>query len=104
VSSCRLVKCAQASTGQRDGTSGAKIGKTELKWAFSEAGVRFLQNKPAAQKYLARLEPTHGKGQALTISASAPQWARAVYDLLKRDMGFDMQNAEVPQRVRERSG
>lgn len=76
VSYCRLVKCAKESAGQRDGTSGAKIGHTYLKWAFSEAAVRVLRNNPAAQKYLARLEPKHGTGNALTVLAH--QWARAV--------------------------
>lgn len=76
VSYCRLVKCAKESAGQRYGTSGAKIGHTYLKWAFSEAAVRVLRNNPAAQKDLARLEPKHGKGNALTVLAHT--WARAV--------------------------
>jgi hypothetical protein len=46
VSSCRLVTCAQASAGKRDGTSGAKIGTASLKWAFSEAAVLFLRHNP----------------------------------------------------------
>jgi hypothetical protein len=48
-----------------------------------------LRNKPAAQKYLARLEHQPGKGKALTILAH--KLARAVYDLLKRDTVFEMQ-------------
>jgi transposase len=35
----RLVKCAKESNGKRSGTSGAKIGKAHLTWAFSEAAV-----------------------------------------------------------------
>jgi transposase len=89
VSYCRLVKCAKESAGKRYGTSGAKIGNTYLKWAFSEAAVLFLRNNPAAQKYLARLESKHGKGKALTILAH--KLARAVYYMLKRDTVFDMQ-------------
>jgi transposase len=89
VSYCRLVKCAKESAGKRYGTSGAKIGNTYLKWAFSEAAVLFLRNNPAAQKYLARLESKHGKGKALTILAH--KLARAVYSMLKRDTVFDMQ-------------
>ena len=69
VSYCRLVKCARESAGKRYGTSGTKIGHAALKWAFSEAAVRFLRPNPAGQKYLARLEKTHGTGQALTILA-----------------------------------
>jgi transposase len=89
VSYCRLVKCAKESAGKRYGTSGAKIGNPYLKWAFSEAAVLFLRNNPAAQKYLARLEPKHGKGKALTVLAH--KLARAVYYMLKRDTVFNMQ-------------
>ncbi len=64
VSYGRLVKCAKESAGKRDGTSGKKIGNAYLKWAFAEAAVLFLRNNPASQKYLARLERRHGKGQA----------------------------------------
>jgi transposase len=89
VSSCPLVTGAKDSAGKRDGTSGATIGTTYLTWAFSEAAVLFLRNHLAAQKCLARLEPKHGKGKALTILAH--KLARAVYDRLKRDTVFDMQ-------------
>jgi transposase len=88
VSYCRLVKCAKESAGKRYGTSGTKIGNAYLKWAFSEAAVLFLRNNPAGQKYLARLEKKHGKGKALTVLAH--KLARAVYDLLKRDVVFDL--------------
>jgi transposase len=85
---CRLVTCAQASAGKRYGTSGTKIGQAYLPWAFSEAAVRFLRNHPAGQKYLARLENKHGQGKALTVLA--PTLARAVYDMLKRGVAFDL--------------
>jgi transposase len=88
VSYCRLVKCAKESAGKRYGTSGAKIGNSYLKWAFSEAAVLFLRNNPAGQKYLARLEKKHGQGKALTVLAH--KLARAVYYMLKRDTAFDM--------------
>ncbi len=39
VSSGRLVTCAKASAGNRDGPSGTKIGHAYLTWAFSEAAV-----------------------------------------------------------------
>jgi transposase len=87
VSSCRLVKGARESAGKRYGTSGAKIGNAHLKWAFSEAAVLCLRDHPAAQKYLARLEKKHAKGQALTILAQ--KLARAVYYMLKRQGAFD---------------
>jgi transposase len=88
VSYCRLVKCAKESAGKRYGTSGTKIGNAYLKWAFSEAAVLFLRNNPAGQKYLARLEKKHGKGKALTVLAH--KLARAVYDMLKRGVAFDL--------------
>jgi transposase len=87
VSSCRLVKCAKASGGQRLGTSGAKIGKAHLTWAFSEAAVLCLRDNPAAQKYLARLEKTHDKGTALTLLAQ--KLARAVYYMLHRQVACE---------------
>jgi len=88
ASSCRLVKCAKAAAGKRLGTSGKKIGKAHLKWAFSEAAPVFLRHTPDGQRLLARLENKHGKGQALTILAH--KLARAVYSLLKRQTAFDM--------------
>jgi transposase len=88
VSYCRLVKCAKESAGKRYGTSGTKIGHAYLKWAFSEAAVLFLRNNPAGQKYLARIEKKHGKGKALTVLAH--KLARAVYDMLKRGVAFDL--------------
>jgi transposase len=89
ASYCRLIKCARESAGKRSGTSGAKIGNAHLRWAFSEAAVLFLRDNPAAQKCLSRFEQKHGKGKALTILAH--KLARAVYDMLKRQTAFDLQ-------------
>jgi hypothetical protein len=50
--------------------------------------VLVRRNNPAGQKYLARLANKHGKGKALTVLAH--QLARAVYDLLKRGVAFDL--------------
>jgi hypothetical protein len=47
-----------------------------------------LRTNPAGQKYLARLEKKHGKGKALTVLAH--KLARAVYYMLKRGVGFDL--------------
>jgi transposase len=88
VSYGRLVKCAKDSAGKCYGTSGAKIGNASLTWAFSEAAVLFLRTNPAGQKYLVRLEKTHGQGKALTVLAH--KLARAVYHMLKRETAFDM--------------
>jgi len=94
VSYCRVVKCAKESAGKRSGTSGTKIGKAYLKWAFSEAAVLFLRNNPAGQKHLTRLEKKHSKGKALTVLAH--KLARAVYHMLKRQTAFDLKR--FPQR------
>jgi len=76
ASYCRLIKCAKESNGKRSGTSGSKMGKAHLKWAFSEAAVLFLRDNPEGQKFLAKLEKKHGKGKALSILAH--KLARAV--------------------------
>jgi transposase len=88
ASYCRLVKWAQESAGQRLGTSGQKLGNAHRTWAFSEAAILFLRNKPQGQKYLIRLEKKPDKGQALTILAHT--LARAVYAMRKRKTAFDM--------------
>ena len=100
VSSCRLVTCAKASAGKRLGTSGTTIGNAHLTWAFSEAAVLCLRDHPAAQKYLARLEKKHDKGQALTVLAQ--QLARAVYHMLTTPGGF--REGDVLPTLREGSG
>jgi transposase len=65
----RLVKCSKESAGTRSGTSGHKIGKAHLKWAFSAAAVLFLRNTEPGHKLLARLTKKHDKGQALSLLA-----------------------------------
>jgi hypothetical protein len=76
VSCGRLVKCAGAAAGTRDGTSGTTIGHADVQWALCEAAVLCLRTNPVGQKYLARLAKQHGKGQALTVLAQ--KLARAV--------------------------
>jgi transposase len=88
ASYCRLVTCSKESGGKRLGTSGNKIGNAHLKWAFSEAATRFLRNNPQGQKLLSRLEKKHDKGKALSILAH--KLGRAVYDMLKRKVAFDL--------------
>jgi transposase len=88
VSYGRLVTCAKDSAGTRWGTSGHKIGTGHLTWAFSEAAVLFLRHHPAGQQYVARMEKTHGQGNALTILAH--KLARAVYYMLKRQTACDL--------------
>ena len=87
VSSCRVVKRAKESKGQRYGPSGKKIGNAQLQWAFAEAAVLFLKNHEPAPQYLAKLATRHGKGKALSILAH--KLGRAVYCMLKPQVAFD---------------
>jgi transposase len=64
VSSCRLVTCAKASAGTRDGTSGTKIGHASRTWACSAAAGLFVRNNPAGQTSRTRLVKNHGTGNA----------------------------------------
>ena len=75
-SSCRLGKGAKASAGKRSGTSGTTSGQASLTWAFSEAAGLCRRHHSPGQQELARVEHTHGKGQALTVRAHT--LARAV--------------------------
>jgi transposase len=58
-----LVECAREAAGKHHETSGIKIGKAHLKWAFSEAAVLFLRDHPPAQHYPARLEKNMTKAK-----------------------------------------
>jgi len=78
VSSGRLVKGAQASAGQRVGTSGKKLGHAPRTWALSAAAAWCLRTHPAGQNSLARVETKHDQGTAWPILA--PTRARAVSD------------------------
>ena len=86
VSYGRLVQCAKEAAGTREGPSGKKIGTADRKGAFADAAVRFLPNKPAGQRDLARLEKTQSKGKALTVLAHTV--ARAAYDMGQRATAF----------------
>jgi len=87
VSSGRLVTGATASAGNRQGTSGQKLGDADLTWAFSATAVLCLRHHPAGQQSLARLTKTQGQGNAWTVLAH--QWARAVDDRWTRDTAVD---------------
>src|SRR5713101_4978237 len=72
----------------REGTSGKKIGNAHLRWAFAEAAVLFLRQNQPGKKYFTKLEHKHGKAKALTVLAH--KLARAVYYMLSRQQGFDL--------------
>ena len=89
MSYCRLVQCAKDSNGKRLGTAGKKIGNVHLRWAVAEAAVLFIRQSQPGKAYFATLEHQHGKAKALTVLAH--KLGRAVYDLLTREQGFDLQ-------------
>ena len=89
VSYCRLVKCAKESNNKRLGTSGKKIGKVHLRWAFADAAVLFIRQSQPGKEYFAKLERKHGKAKALTVLAH--KLGRAVYYMLTREQAFDLQ-------------
>jgi hypothetical protein len=49
VSHCRLVTCARASAGKRDGPAGTKMGTAALTWACSDAAGLFWRAHLAGQ-------------------------------------------------------
>jgi transposase len=54
ASECRLGTWATESAGKRSGTSGTKIGKAHLTWAFADAAVLCLRDHPEGQQFLVR--------------------------------------------------
>jgi len=80
-----------------------KIGHALLKWAFSEAAGLFMRDNPPGQKYLARLEKSHGKGK--TLSVLAPHLASAVYYIINPHQSPNgVRDGQISQRIGERSG
>ena len=63
ASYARLVKGRKQSGGKMLGTSGAKMGKVHLKWAFSEAAVTFLRHATGGKKFLATLRRNTARGR-----------------------------------------
>jgi Transposase IS116/IS110/IS902 family len=86
ASSCRLVKGAKASAGQRSGPSGSQIGHAPLTGAFAAAAGFVLRENPAGQQRWTSLEKKPSTGQALPILAH--QWARAVSSMVPRQTAF----------------
>jgi transposase len=87
LSSARLVRCAHASAGTKQGTGGPKIGNAHLQWAFAEATCLLRRARERAQAWRARRETKHGTQRAL--GALAARLGRAVYHLLRKGAAFD---------------
>jgi hypothetical protein len=88
VSDGRLVTCANASAGTRDGPAGRKRGQASRQWACADAAVLVLRDHPAGPTSLTRLTKPPGQGQAVTLLAQ--QLGRAVDDLCKRQQACDL--------------
>ena len=85
----RLVRGTKSSAGKKTGSSGGKMGKVHLKWAFSEAAVLFLAKCEKGKTLRARLARKHGKAKSLSILAH--KIGRAVYYMLSREQAFDLE-------------
>jgi len=83
----RLVKPKHESNGKISGAKNSKIGNAHLKWAFSEAAIRFIGKSEEGKQYVERMEKKHGKGKALSIFAH--KIGRAVYYILKNKEPFN---------------
>lgn len=88
LSYSRLVRAQKESAGKRTSYGGSKIGNRYLKWAFSEASVLFLNQRPEAGEYKLELEKKYGKARALSMIAQ--RLGRTVYGMLKHNHAFDL--------------
>jgi hypothetical protein len=74
VSDGRLVKCARASAGQRDGTARTQIGHAYRTWACAEAAVLCRRHHPLGQQSLSRVAKTPGTGRSREKPPSRALW------------------------------
>ena len=88
LSYSRLVRGEHTSNGKRYASGGNKIGNPYLKWAFSEAVPGMKRCCSEAAAFLRDIEKKHNKARA--NSQLAVKLGRAVYYMLKRKEGFDV--------------
>jgi hypothetical protein len=100
VSYGRLVKSARESHGKRHGPSGQKLGKAQLKGAFSAAAVLLRKNNEPAKQDLTKIATRHGQGKALSILA--PTRGRAISYMLKHQEAFNPEQLLATEGGRER--
>jgi transposase len=86
VSYSRLVYGTNQSGGKDFGGKGRKMGNPYLKWAFMQAAVLCKRADPQLNAYIERLTRKKGKHTANAIIAA--KFARAVYFMLDRKVGF----------------
>ena len=89
ISYCRLVKGSVASAGKIKGLCGGKMGNPYLRWAFGETAVLAKRSNPLLKTYAERLVAKHGKYKGNSILAA--KLARAVYHMLQKGTGFDVE-------------
>jgi transposase len=84
----RLIKPQKESAGKSRGSGNRKMGNAYLKWAFSEATLLLIREKPEIKEYHLKLKNKHGKARALAIISH--KLGRAVYYMLKNKQAFDL--------------
>jgi transposase len=84
----RLIRPQKTSAGKCSGTGHGKIGKSSLKWAFSEAVMLFVRETRETAPYSRRLERKYGKDKTKGIVAH--RLGRTVYSMLKNRQIFDI--------------
>ena len=88
TSYARLIKPQKESAGKIKGSGNKKMGNAYLKWAFGEAVLLLIREKPLVKQYHLQLKNKHGKARALAILSH--KLGRTVYYMLKNQQAFDM--------------
>jgi transposase len=88
TSYARLIKPQKESAGKIKGSGNKKMGNAYLKWAFGEAVLLLIREKPEVKQYHLQLKNKHGKARALAILSH--KLGRTVYYMLKNQQAFDM--------------
>lgn len=89
TSYARLVKPKKESAGKLKGGANGKMGNAYLKWAFSEAVLLLIRERPQVKELHLKLKNKHGKATALAILSH--KLGRAVYYMLHNKKVFDIE-------------
>lgn len=88
ASYARVIRPKKTSAGKSSGSSNGRIGKSDLKWACSEAVIVFLRETREAHPDIRRLERKYGQDKATGIVAH--RRGRTGSSLLKKTQGVAM--------------
>jgi transposase len=88
TSYARLVKSKKESAGKVKSGANGKMGNAYLKWAFSEAVLLLIRERPQVKEMHLKLKNKHGKAKALAILSH--KLGRAVYFMLRNKSIFDV--------------